>query len=154
MLLAVYAAFLTATPDRRGCRGMWLLLPALAAWLLPLVPAALRQWSDDGFAAQALLPSSDCLLVTVFLSIAPLLLFVLELSRSASRMPIVTGGAAGLAVSASVWIGLRVLIPHPDAMALDMAVEQLGAAIVLSTVGAMLGPAVIGRIRPGREPTI
>jgi hypothetical protein len=150
-LLAVYAVFLTATPDRRACRSTWLLLPALAAWIFPLAPAALRQWSDEGFASQALVPSSDCVLLTVLLSIAPLLLFMFELSRSASRSPMFTGGLAGLAVGAAVWIGLRILIPHPGAMALDMVVEQFGTATVLSALGAMLGPAVIGQISPDRE---
>jgi len=149
-LFAVYAAFLNATPDRRARRGRWLLLPALAAWFIPLAPAALRQWSDHGFAPQALVPSSDCVLAMVLLSIAPLLLFVFELSRSASRSPARAGGAAGLAVGAAVWIGLRILIPHPDAIALDMAVEQFGAAIVLSGLGAIFGPVVIGRISPRR----
>jgi hypothetical protein len=147
-LLAIYGAFLTATPERRA-RRTWLLVPVLAAWLFPLAPGALRQWSDAGFAFQALTPTSDCVLVTIVLSITPLLLFAVELSRSASRNPAVTGAIAGLAVGAAVWIGLRILIPHPDAMMLDMAVEQFGAAAFLAALGAILGPTVIGRITPG-----
>jgi len=150
VLFAAYTAFLTATPDRQARRSRWLLLPTLAAWFFPLAPAALRQWSDHGFAPEALVPSSDCVFVIVLLSISPLLLFVFELSRSASRSPALTGGVAGLAVGAAVWIGVRMLIPHPDAMALDMAVEQFGAAIILSGLGATLGPVVIGRISPRR----
>jgi hypothetical protein len=148
LFLAAYGAFLTATPDR-SVRSTWLLAPVLAVWLLPLIPAAQRQWADAGFALRALVPSIDCVLVTVLLSIMPLLLIASLFSNSASRSPAMTGGMAGLAVGAAVWIGLRFLLPHPDSMALDMAAEQIMVCIVLSVLGAILGPTSIGRISPG-----
>jgi hypothetical protein len=147
LFLAAYAAFLTATPDR-PVRRTWLLAPVLVVWLLPLIPAALRQWTDAGFALRSLVPSIDCILVTVLLSILPLLLIASLFSNSASRSPAMTGGTAGLAVGAAVWIGLRILISHPDSMALDMVAEQIIVCIVLSALGAIVGPTLIGRISP------
>ncbi len=149
-LLAAYAAFVTSAPGRSS-RAVLLTLPVSAAWSVVLVPEAVRQWAASGFSGLLLEPSIDCVLSAIVLSVPLLVLFGFQISRSASARPAIAGAFGGIAVAAAVWIGLRILVPHPDSMAMDMLVEQTGTMLIVAMIGAVASPGIIGRIAPERD---
>jgi len=146
-LLAAYGAYTAGAP----ARSFWpaaLAALALLAWWGVLESEAVRQWAAAGYPARMLVPSVDCVVTTLVLSLPLLVAFVAQALHSISAHPALAGAMGGLAAAGGAWVGTRILIPHPYSMAMDVFTEQVSAMVVFAALGAALGVAVVGNIAP------
>jgi hypothetical protein len=138
---ATFAAFQTTVPGHR--RGwLWLPFASLAVWLLLTGGACLDEYLRIGPAAFALRLDTACFVPGAIAgAVVGLVLFVM-LRRGAPLVPRLTLMFAGLAVAATVNVGLLLL--HEGDVSIMLLIWHTGYVAVLGAIGAAAGRALFG----------
>ena len=139
-ILAAMAAFCAACPGR----PVWeraMPLPALVLWFGLLAESALEAWT--GAPRQAVTMHADFagLLDLPLLGVPPTVLLLAMLRRGVPIVPVVTGGLAMLAVASLIAAALRFI--HPEDASVMLLVWQFGPVVLLSLLGAVIGPRLL-----------
>jgi len=139
-LAAAIAAFRSIIPgyDRRM---LLLPLPPLGLWIASVGRGCAQDWAQLGADGLTLRPDWDCLLPAVLISIVPAVAMVAMLRKGWPPQPGVTLALGALAVASIANLGMQFAHVH-DASIMVLA-WHLGAAAVLSALGAWLGSQVL-----------
>ncbi len=139
-ILASMAAFCAACPGR----PVWeraLPLPALVLWFGLLAEGALEAWT--GTPRQVVTMHADFagLLDLLLLGAPPVVLLLTMLRRGVPIVPVVTGGLSMLAIASLIAAALRFV--HPEDSSVMLLVWQFGPVVLLSLLGAVIGPRLL-----------
>ena len=138
-ILAAFAAFQTAMPDRRAAWAL-LPLPALILWIAASGLGCLRTWIVPGTHDATMHEARTCLVFILGVSVPLSVLLVAMLRRAYPLRPNLTATMGGLAAAAAAATLLNFFHPY-DAAATDLAVHAAAVAIVVlanRVVGAFM----------------
>jgi hypothetical protein len=144
-VLAGYAAYCSALPDR----PRWLAtLPVASAalWIATLGVGCVVAWMRLGDAGLAVSADALCLPKIALVGIGPAIVFVWLARRGASFRPATTLALGALAAAALGDFGLRLF--HPIDASVMVLIWQAGSVALLTALGALAGPRLLGRARP------
>ncbi|HEY9131779.1 MAG TPA: NrsF family protein [Dyella sp.] len=135
-IAAGWAAFALAVP---GSSRAWMLvpLPSLLVWLGSSGWGCMRYWLTPDSAPLSV-PSADCLVFIVALSVPLSILLIVLLRRAFPLHPVRAAAMIGLA-SASASAGLLGIFHPIDASASDLAMHVVAVLLVIGVNAAMGG---------------
>ncbi len=136
-ILAAFAAFQTAMPDRRAA---WALLPvpALILWIAASGLGCLREWIVPGTHEATMHEARTCLVFILGVSVPLSVLLVAMLRRAYPLRPNLTATMGGLAAAAAAATLLNFFHPY-DAAATDLVVHAIAVALVILANRALSG---------------
>ncbi|MBV9749038.1 MAG: DUF1109 family protein [Acetobacteraceae bacterium] len=136
-ILAAFAAFETAMPDRRAAWAL-LPLPALFLWIAASGLGCLREWIVPGTHEATMHETRTCLVFILGVSVPLSVLLVAMLRRAYPLRPNLTATMGGLAAAAAAATLLNFFHPY-DAAATDLVVHTIAVAIVILANRALSG---------------
>ncbi len=135
-VLSAVAAFSSGIPGR----AIWeriLPLPPLAVWLASLGEGCLQSWLRLGTPAPGFTTEFICIPNVLMAGLAPGIVMLWMIRKSAPIAPILTTGLATLAAAA---FGAAVLrLYHTEDASLMVLVWQFGAVALFTALGALVG---------------
>jgi hypothetical protein len=138
---AAVAAFGSTVP---GANRRWFLVPfaGLGAWVLLTGAGCAADYARLGPAAFGLRLDTDCFLPGAIAGAILTVMVIAMLRRGAPLVPRLTLVFAGMAVAATVNLGLLVL--HEGDVSIILLVWHTGYVVGLAAIGAWIAPALLG----------
>jgi len=144
---AAIAAFRSAVPGF-DLRILLLPLAPLGLWLASVGQGCVQDWFRLGADGLAIRPDWDCLPMAAIIGIIPAAAIVVMLRKALPLHPRLTLALAALAVASVANFGLQ--FAHMRDASIMVLTWHLGAAVVISVLGAWLGERILGW-RPDRS---
>jgi hypothetical protein len=134
------AAFQSTVPGA-GRRWFWLPFASLAAWVVLTGSGCAADYASIGPAALDLRLDTGCFVPGAAIGSLLTLVILLMLKRGAPLMPRLTLIFAGMAVAATVNLGMLLL--HEGDVSIMLLVWHTGYVVALAAIGAWVAPALL-----------
>jgi hypothetical protein len=144
-IVACYAAYCSTLPDR----PRWLAGLAAAAgilWLAILGAGCIAAWLRLGPDGLAIAPDALCFPKIALVGLGPAIVVAWLARRAVPFRPATTMALGALGAAALGDFGLRLF--HPIDASVMVLIWQAGSVALLTAIGALAGPALLGRAGP------